>query len=174
MCSPIDIRIQDMMHQALNPSNELNIFSRSVKEGYSKSLIGAAHILTEESPSNPQAWLCLSNCALKEGDFNLASTSIQHAEQLQPRDPVVLVTAGNLAFCKGNIEKAKFYYSQALSKGAQDVSSRFNLAQCSFRKLETISGADLIKNAARAEPALINSLKSEPTTSPSPPVFEKG
>jgi tetratricopeptide (TPR) repeat protein len=156
MCSPIDIRIQDMMHQALNPSNELNLFSRSVKEGYSESLIRAAHVLTEKSPSNSQAWLSLSNCALKEGDFNLAFTSIGHAEQLQPRDPVVLVTAGNLAFCKGNIEKAKFYYSQALSKGAQDVSSRFNLAQCRFQKLETISGADLIKNAARAEPALIN------------------
>lgn len=156
-CSPLDIRIQDMIHQVLNPCNELNLLSRSITEGYSENLIRVAHLETEKSPSNAQAWLSLSNSALKAGNYSLASASIKQAEQLKPHDPVLLVTAGNLAFCKGNLENARFYYSEALANGAQDVSARFNLAQCSFQKLETISGADLIKDAARTEPALVNS-----------------
>jgi hypothetical protein len=64
--------------------------------------------------------------------------------------------AGNISFQKDSLEKAKYYFEKAMSMHSRDASATFNLSQCYLHQMEVIKGTELMNQAAKENPSVVN------------------
>ena len=157
LLAPADCYFRNMLDHAHDPEAPLMIFSRAANEGYSQSLYKQACRNSTENPSDYLSILTASILEAKDNRISDAGRSLEKAIALEPNDPVVLITAGNLSFLNGDTEKARDYYQRIIdSEKRSYVSARFNQAQCYLKRMETITGTELINKAASMRPEYIN------------------
>ena len=144
-CSPLDSRIQDMFIQARLPQGSLALYARASQEGYSPEVQRLALGSISVDRTDVLAQVTASLCALKQGDTAAACLSAQRAASIRPDDPVVLLSAGDAALAANDPAAAAPYYQAVISKHSNEMSARFNLAQCYAHKSDTIPDLDFMK-----------------------------
>ncbi len=154
--APVDTYIRCLFNETLNPQSDIQLLSRAVNEGYSESLHKEALRRINNSPTDYMPVLSAAVYELKNYDYTSASRNIQKSTALKRNDPVILVSAGNYSFLNGDIEDAKNYYRKAIENG-ETGDAKFNLAQCYLRKMEAITGTEMLNEAAEKQPEKINS-----------------
>ena len=155
--APLDFYFREMLHQARNPEKPLMLLHRAAREGYSEK---AHRSLKQKSKTDPSDYLLFLSAAiydLKRGKLHSAFENLEKAYAFRPHDQVVLNTMGNYHFLNNDLDSAIFFYTQALGKTGNGEDIRFNLAQCYLKKMETIKGTDLIREAAEIDPKRVNS-----------------
>lgn len=153
--SPIDSYINGAVITASNPQKEIQFSSRAINEGYS---ISQYKSISERVYDSTDYLTPLSAAIynIKCFDFASAAKHLKKTSSISEEDPVILTTAGNLHFMKRDLEKAESYYKQAIKIDNQNSAALFNLAQCQLRKMQTITAAELISDAAHMQPDFVN------------------
>jgi tetratricopeptide (TPR) repeat protein len=154
---PLDVHFQSLLVRANNTDGDLKVHSRSVREGYSEKLYLSTINSIASDPENHLLRLAAVNQALKCGNNVEAIRHIEKALSLRPNDPVVLTTAGNVAYLKNDIDRAKKIYERAIEKAPTYSEALYNLGQCNLKKLQTVDGMELINKAVKHSSIRINS-----------------
>jgi tetratricopeptide (TPR) repeat protein len=154
---PLDVHVQSLLVRASNPDGDLKVLSRSVREGYSEKLYLSTISSISSDPENHLLRLAAVNQALKSGNSVEAIRHIEKALSLRPNDPVVLTTAGNVAYLKNDINRANKIYERAIEKAPNYSEALYNAGQCNLKQLQTVDGMELINKAVKHSSVRINS-----------------
>lgn len=154
--APLDVHVQSLFVRANNPQGPLGVYSRSVREGYSESVSQSIINSLSEDPQNDLLHLAIVNYSLKNGDLLTAKKHLETAISLSPDDPVVMTTAGNLAFFQNNFDDALKIYSKALEIAPTYSEALYNSGQCMLHKLQTVDAMGMIDKAVKYSPVRIN------------------
>lgn len=155
--APVDTYLQSMFSEALNPESSVQMLSKAVNEGYSDAIYKEVIRRSSENPTDFLSPLSAAIYEVKRNDYSSARQNIQKSTALRQDDPVVLISAGNLSYLEGDLDKAKTYFKRVVEQDKGIVSARFNLAQCYLRKMETITGTEMLNDAAERDPIRVNS-----------------
>ncbi|MBN1130498.1 MAG: tetratricopeptide repeat protein [Chitinispirillaceae bacterium] len=161
--SPLAIRFQHMLFQARSPQSSLMIFTRALQEGYQGDLHQSALKKVIVDPADALAYLSSSLFSLKQKDTAASRVTIQKAVDLRNNDRVFLTFAGNNAYQSGDYTTAVRYYQQVLTKYPDDMTARFNLAQCYARNADTTIDLDFMKMLSPGKQTRINDFINENT-----------
>jgi tetratricopeptide (TPR) repeat protein len=154
--TPVDTRIVDMTQKATDPDGAIMAYKMAVVEGYSEARDKKTIINLPNEKQNSLSLLSSSINAYKKGDLQSAQLFIEKTLDLTPDDPVALVMAGNISFQKDLFDKAKDYFEKAMSLHYRDASATFNLSQCYMNQMEVIKGTELMNQAAKENPLIVN------------------
>lgn len=154
--TPFDSRIIDMSQKAKDPDGAIMAYKMATFEGYSEERDKKTIIKAPNEKQNSLSLLSSSINAYKKGDLQSAQLFIDKTLSLTPDDPVVLVMAGNISFQKDLLDKAKNYFKKAMFQHSRDASAPFNLSQCYLRQVEIIKGTELMNEAAKENPVIVN------------------
>jgi tetratricopeptide (TPR) repeat protein len=154
--APLDVHIQSLFVRANNPEGPLGVYSRSVREGYSENVNQSLLSSLSEDPQNALLNLAMVNFSLKKGDQLSARKHLEVAVSLSPDDPVVLTTAGNLAFFQNNFDGALEMYAKALEIEPTYSDALYNSGQCLLHKLQTVDAMEMIDKAVKYSSVRIN------------------
>jgi tetratricopeptide (TPR) repeat protein len=155
--APLDVHIQSLLVRANNPQGPFGVFSRSVREGYTGSVKQSILTSLSEDPENALLHLAMVNYSMKNGDLLTAQKYLETAATFSPNDPVVLTTAGNLAFFQNKFDVALKMYSKALEISPNYSEALYNSGQCLLNKLQTVDAMAMIDKAVKYSPVRINS-----------------
>ncbi|MBN1602822.1 MAG: tetratricopeptide repeat protein [Chitinispirillaceae bacterium] len=153
---PLDVHIQSFLLRATNPEGILNVYSRSVHEGYSERAYASTVLSISKDPDNHLLHLSAANYSLKSGNFSAAVSHVEKALSLRSDDPVVLTTAGNIFFLKNDIERALKIYKKALEANPDYPEALYNAGQCLLRKLQTVDAMEMINKAVKKSSDRLN------------------
>ncbi|HEX2958478.1 MAG TPA: tetratricopeptide repeat protein [Chitinispirillaceae bacterium] len=156
LLAPLDVHVQSLFVRATNPAGVLQVYSRSVREGYSESIQQSIISSLASDPENKLLNLAHVNYSLKTGDLLSAKKHLDAVQFLYPDDPVVLTTAGNLAFFQNNFDSAIKMYTKALEIAPTYSDALYNSGQCLLRKLQTVDAMEMIDKAVKYSSVRIN------------------
>lgn len=154
--SPVDARIQESFRAVFSRNQPLGLLQRSITESYNADLENQVLAYIEY---NDFDYLCRISAAminLKKRDPASALIHIKHYEELISSDPVALLTAGNIHYTNGDLDKAKKYYNKCLDAFPENEYALFNLGQINLSLMKTSEGTGQISKAAEINPGLIN------------------
>lgn len=154
--SPLDNWIYNIFLNSADSSQTPQIFTRVTAEGFSEGLHQAALKNARENPSDHLAYLGVAISAIKGQDHNTSAEALRKALQLSPKDPLTLLTAGNISFLLGNHEAVEQYYTALIEKEPRNLEAKFNMGQYQIERGGSITATDLIDQAARLYPAKVN------------------
>ena len=158
---------RDAVVQVLNaiPDHPPSLLLAGAAEYQLGSLSTATDYLRKvlaKSPDNLYARNLLVNTYLRQGQPGKAEEALAPAILIAPKDPVVLKTAGEVAFANNKLKDAAAYYEQALALEKGNTQLRTRLAQIRLAKGETELAIDeleatsnLNKNEYQADLSLI-------------------
>lgn len=156
MLAPLDAWLSDVFKVSLTPTNAIGLLHRALDEGYSVETENEIIRFLNKNPRNPLAHLTAATMSLKQKNYDEALIRINGAEKLQPGDPVILLTAGNIHFALGNLEKAAAYYARCITTYPEYEMAHFNLGQVDLLTMKMVEGSDLIARATRLNAARVN------------------
>ncbi len=154
--SPLDNWMYNVFLNSASSSQTPHIFTRVTTEGYSEELHQAALKNARENPSDHLAYLGVAISAVKGEDHNTSAEALRKALQLSPKDPLTLLTAGNISFLLGNHDAVEQYYTALIEKDPRNLEAKFNMGQYQIEKGGSITATDLIDQAARLYPRKVN------------------
>ncbi len=154
---PIDARINSFLSQILSPQGTVSLYRESVRSGYTPELASSLVHAMEQNPRDHLPYLSAAILSLKKGDIPKALHYSTIAENIEPNDPVHLVTAGNIYFAQGNLKKAATYYQECINRYPDYEEGYFNLGQYNFLSLQTMRGTEMIAQATDINEERVNS-----------------
>lgn len=155
--APFNTRLTDMLRQPILPGNSLAVFEESLESVYSPSLQNRVDTHLANNPDDYLSYVAASVVALKRGDESSATAFIRQAEGLRPNDPVVLLTAANVAHYANRFEAANQYYNKCIGMFPDLEASFFNPCLYYFGEMKFIEGITLIDSASRLNPYMVTS-----------------
>jgi hypothetical protein len=102
-----------------------------------------------QSPHDYLVRIAAATLWLKAGNGAKASDHQREAEALRPGDPVVLLTAGNIAYYSGDIDKAQLYFSQCIKSFPELSAAFFNPCLYYSGKTKMLEGIGEIESASK-------------------------
>lgn len=160
IAAPLNCKLADMFSNALQLDGSLSIFNQATYEPYSTKTYSSAYNLSRSNSTDFFSHLAESICALKLNQLDAALAAIDKALSIRPSDPVALVTAGNIRFVYGNLDRATTLYQKAISIQHSDLSGLFNLGQVQLRQMQTIQGTENIREATLLNSRVTNTFIS--------------
>jgi tetratricopeptide (TPR) repeat protein len=153
---PLHVRIADMLETCSSPKSPVMLMRKALDEGYYPALDSSIGALVEREPGDVLAQTAAAIINLKKGDVAAANPHVRCAQQLSPKDPAVIVTAGNALYAAGDLAGARAAYQECVTLYPSYEPAYFNLGQYYFNSMETAKGMEYITKAAKINPALIN------------------
>jgi len=83
----------------------------------------------EKNPAFTEAWIRLSECSYKLGEFDLALQYLSEAEKYEPARINIQNLKGLVYLALGDTDSAKTIFNQILTKYPNDIDSHFGLAE---------------------------------------------
>ncbi len=154
--SPLDTRIRVMSDSIKDPEGSIVMLKKSITDGVTDDFLNKLTLKYSSNKDNPYFISAIAIASYKKGDFAFAQQMINKALALKNNDPVITVMAGNIAFQKGDYEKANEYFQNAISLPDRDVSAHFNLGQCYLMQKQTLPGTEHIDKAAKEDNHTVN------------------
>ncbi len=155
--APVNTRVADMLRQPSLPGNTLSVYQESLESIYTPRLQKRVRQHLRSHSEDYLAHVSAAVVALKKADGVAATELIRRAEALQPGDPVVLLTAANIAHFSNQFETANKYYRDCISMFPELEASFFNPCLYYFGEMKFIEGITLIDSASRLNPYTITS-----------------
>jgi Tfp pilus assembly protein PilF len=154
--SPLDAYLLDVFRVSLAADNGIGLLHRAVDEGYSVRTENDIVDFLNKNPQNPTAHLAAAMMSLKQKNYDEAAIRIGAAQKLQPEDPVIILTAGNIEFARGAYDKATALYTSCINLFPEYEMAYFNLGQVYLMTMRMVDGADLIGRATRLNGRSVN------------------
>ena len=132
-----DLELARPADQAADPRQLVRLYlQRGIKAYREKNFLEAADNFdraTQAEPHNAQAWHHLALASSQQSTWmGRAVAAIQRACELEPMNASYLKQAGRIYALDGQVERARYYYNQAIEWGDDDPAIR--------RALEELSG----------------------------------
>jgi tetratricopeptide (TPR) repeat protein len=154
--SPVDARIQEIFRVTFSKNQPLSLLQRSISENYNADLENQVMEYIEQNDFDYLGRISAAILNLKNGNPDTALIHIKHYEELIGNDPVALLTAGNIYYANGDLEKSKKYYKKCLNAFPQNEYALFNLGQINLSLMNTSEGTEQISKAAEINHEMIN------------------
>ncbi len=173
--SPVENWIYSKFLHSAGPTSSPTIFTRVNSEGYSTGLHEQAMQNANNNPSDYLAQLSVALSAVKGQDYQLSADALRKALQLSAKDPLTLLSAGNLSFLLGNKDAVEPFYIDLINKHPRNMLAKFNLGQFQIERGGSINATALIDEAAKINPEKVNSfiMKNDQYFSGDNPSFRK-
>ncbi len=156
LLSPINARINDAFSASLSDNQPLGILRRALSEGWHEDLELQIIDEVEKDDANLLNHISAAVINLKKNNPVAAVFHAKYYEDMQQKDPVALITAGNIYNYIDNSEKAKSYYQTCLHTFPANSFALFNLGQLNHHLMNILEGSEQIEKAAEANPFLVN------------------
>jgi tetratricopeptide (TPR) repeat protein len=156
-CAPLVCRAHDIFGQPRLPGTTLQLFEEALDEGYSPPLDRKVQAQLVKSPSDYLAHVSAALVALKKPDPVVARAYIDKAEQLNPNDPVVLLTSANIAHFSDDFPKANERFKKCMQLFPELEASFFNPCVYYFGEMKFIEGINLVTSASKLNPRKVSS-----------------
>jgi tetratricopeptide (TPR) repeat protein len=153
---PLDARIREGFLESLSPSGALGMYRHAFDSGYTPELEQAVAANLKANRNDYLNYVSAALVASKKGAYQSAIRFIALAEQFEPDDPVVLMTAGNIHFLSGNLEKAGAYFKRCNQRYPRMAAASYNLSQYYLASMQTVAGAERVQDAASLDRALVD------------------
>jgi tetratricopeptide (TPR) repeat protein len=154
---PLSIRFTDMLESCSAPGSPVMLLRKAIDEGYYQALDSSITTLVKKDPGDCCAHTAAAILNLKKGDVASAYPHVRAAQRLSHLDPAVIVTTGNSLYFAGDLAGARSAYQECIKLYPSYEPAYFNLGQYYFNSMETAKGMEYITQAAKLNPAYINS-----------------
>lgn len=135
---------------AANKKNLISLYNQAVECQQNENFYLASQFLLEivtENPAYSDAWLKLSECSYKLGEFDLALQYLEKAEKYEKNNCKIQNLKGMIFLSMGKLEEGKKIFEEILSKYPNDIDSHFGLAEIELYE-GRFSGAEKQYNEA--------------------------
>jgi len=154
---PFGLKIKNMFLTILSPTNSVMLYKKALDEGYYFQLDSCIQTAVSNRPQDYLIHTAAAIYSIKKNDLNSSLYYLNKAQKLAKYNPVVLVSAGNALYFKGELSAARNAYQQCIKYYPSYEPAYYNLGQYFFSTMETAKGMDYISQAARINSKSINS-----------------
>jgi tetratricopeptide (TPR) repeat protein len=153
---PLGVKVNDMFDQALSANNSVQLYKKTIDEGYYGRLEAAigSHMLHHREDYLAQT--AAACCLCKKGVPLDGLPHLQIAQQLAKDDPTVITATGNTLYYAGDLSGARNAYQQCISLYPGYEPAYFNLGQYYFATMETAKGMEYTTQATRLNPDFVD------------------